>query len=212
MLKIIEIFYSIQGESTFAGLPCTFIRLFGCNINCSYCDTIYDSSESYPLTIDEIITKVKNLPGKLVEITGGEPLLQNDVYILMNKLIELGYDVLLETNGTISFKNIPNAVHKITDVKCPGSGFGKSFELSNLNYLNSKQDEIKFVIQDRMDFDFAIDFVKKNNLLSYKIIFSSVFTKLDPKTLAEWILESKLNIRMQLQMHKYIWDPNQKGV
>ncbi len=212
MLKIIEIFYSIQGESTFAGLPCIFIRLFGCNIECSYCDTIYDESEYTFLTVEQIIKKIKNLPGKLVEITGGEPLLQKEVYDLISQLEKSEYTVLLETNGTLSFKNISSSVHKITDVKCPGSGYGKSFYLKNLEYLIPGRDEIKFVIKDRLDFDFALDFIKKHKLDNQTIIFSSVFTELHPKTLAEWILETGKNIRMQLQLHKYIWDPDRKGV
>jgi 7-carboxy-7-deazaguanine synthase len=212
MLKIIEIFYSIQGESTFAGLPCIFVRLYGCNINCTYCDTIYNESESFALSLEEILKQIKTLPGKLVEITGGEPLLQNEVYSLIEKLTADNYTILLETNGTQSFRNLPSTVHKITDVKCPGSGFPDSFNLDNLNYLNVKQDEIKFVIKDRIDFEFALDFICKHQLEEHTIIFSSVFTELEPKTLAEWILETGKNIRMQLQMHKYIWDPNQKGV
>ena len=213
MLNLSEIFFSIQGESTFAGLPCIFIRFAGCNLRCKYCDTKFSYETKFSLETQEILQKTKKYyPVKLVEITGGEPLLQNEIYNLIESLHKDNFKILLETNGSISLKQVPQYVIKIVDVKCPGSGYEDSFLKENLKYIDSKKDEIKFVLSDRNDFDWAKDFIRKFNLENYKIIYSAVFEKLSPKTLAEWILEDKLKIRMQLQMHKYIWGKDKRGV
>ena len=213
MLNLSEIFCSIQGESYFAGLPCIFIRLAGCNLRCKYCDTKFSYDTKFSLEVQEILNKIQKYePVKLVEITGGEPLLQNEVYDLIESLHENNYKILLETNGSISMKHVPQYVIKIVDVKCPGSGYEDSFLEKNLKYIDAKKDEMKFVLSDRNNFDWAKDFIQKYNLENYKIIFSTVFEKLSPKTLAQWILEDKPKIRMQLQMQKYIWGKDKRGV
>jgi len=213
MLNLSEIFFSIQGESTFAGLPCIFIRFAGCNLRCKYCDTKFSYDTEFSLESEEILQKIKTYyPVKLVEITGGEPLLQNEIYDLIESLHKNNFKILLETNGSISMKHVQQYVIKIVDVKCPGSGYEDSFLKENLKYIDSKKDEIKFVLSDRNDFDWAKDFIRKFNLENYKIIYSAVFEKLFPEILAEWILEDKLKIRMQLQMHKYIWGKDKRGV
>ena len=213
MLSISEIFCSIQGESTYAGLPCIFIRLAGCNLRCDYCDTTYSYESGINLSIDDIITKVKEYdPVKLVEITGGEPLLQPEVYQLINSLNENEYTILLETNGSISLKNIPEYVIKIVDVKCPGSGEENSFLIENLEYINKEIDEIKFVLSNNFDYNWAKDFVIKYKLNDFEILFSPVSEKLEPQDLAKWIIKDKLPVRMQLQLHKIIWDKDKRGV
>ena len=213
MLNISEIFCSIQGESTYAGLPCIFIRLAGCNLRCDYCDTTYSFESDISLSTNDIITKVKEYdPIKLVEITGGEPLLQPEVYQLIESLNKDGYTILLETNGSISLKNVPEYVIKIVDVKCPGSSEENSFLLENLEYINKEKDEIKFVLSDNFDYNWAKDFVMKYNLKDYEILFSPVSEKLEPQDLAKWIIDDKLPVRMQLQLHKIIWDKDKRGV
>ena len=213
MLNISEIFCSIQGESTYTGLPCIFIRFAGCNLRCDYCDTTYSYESEINLSINDIITKVKEYdPVKLVEITGGEPLLQSEVYQLFESLHNNGYTILLETNGSISLKNVPEYVIKIVDVKCPGSGEEDSFLIKNLEYLNKEKDEIKFVLLDNFDYNWVKDFIIKYKLNDYEILFSPVSEKLEPQDLAQWIIEDKLPVRMQLQLHKIIWDKNKRGV
>ncbi len=213
MLEISEIFYSIQGESTYAGLPCIFIRLASCNLRCNYCDTAYSYESEVTLSENDIITKVKEYdPVKLVEITGGEPLLQPEVHKLFEPLHKDGYTILLETNGSILLKDVPDYVMKIVDVKCPGSGEEKSFLIENLEYINKEKDEIKFVLSNNFDYNWAKDFVLKYNLIDYKILFSPVADKLEPQDLAKWIIEDKLPVRMQLQLHKMIWDKDERGV
>ena len=213
MLNISEIFYSIQGESTYAGLPCIFVRLAGCNLRCDYCDTTYSYESDINLSIDDIIAKVKEYdPVKLVEVTGGEPLLQPEVYQLLELLHENSYTILLETNGSISLKDVPSYVIKIVDVKCPGSGEENSFLLENLEYINKEKDEIKFVLTDNFDYNWAKNFVNKYKLNNYKILFSPVSAEIDSQDLAKWIIEDRLNVRMQLQLHKIIWDKDKRGV
>ncbi|MDA3812645.1 MAG: radical SAM protein, partial [Candidatus Cloacimonetes bacterium] len=169
MLNISEIFYSIQGESTYAGLPCIFIRLAGCNLRCEYCDTTYSYESEINLSIEDILTKVKEYdPLKLIEITGGEPLLQPDVYQLFDLLHENEYKILLETNGSISMENVPDHVIKIVDVKCPGSGEENSFLLENLEFIDQEKNEIKFVLSDNFDYNWAKDFVLKYKLNDYE--------------------------------------------
>lgn len=206
MLDISEIFYSIQGESTFAGLPCIFIRLAGCNLNCRYCDTRYSLETQSRLAAADILSQIKKyFPVKLVEITGGEPLLQTEVYALINLLYEEGYKILLETNGSINLANIPLFVHKIVDVKCPGSGCEDSFNKKNLALINKSSDEIKFVISSKLDYQWAKVFIKNNKLSTYQILFSAVTEKVSLKKLAEWILKDKIKARLQPQIHKFIW-------
>jgi len=213
MLNISEIFCSIQGESTYTGLPCIFIRLAGCNLRCNYCDTTYSYESDITLSSGEIISKVKDYePIKLVEITGGEPLLQDEIHELFELLNKNGYTMLLETNGSISLENIPEDVVKIVDVKCPGSGEENSFLLENLEFINKTKDELKFVLIDNYDYNWAKDFIIKYKLEDYKILFSPVTEKLDPQELVKWIIDDKLDVRMQMQLHKIIWDKEQRGV
>jgi 7-carboxy-7-deazaguanine synthase len=213
MLNISEIFCSIQGESTYAGLPCIFIRLAGCNLRCNYCDTTYSYESDISLSINDIITKIRKYnPVKLVEITGGEPLLQLKIYDLIKSLHENDYTILLETNGSILLNNIPEYVIKIIDVKCPGSGEENSFLIENLEFINQENNEIKFVLSNNFDYNWAKDFVMKYKLNEYEILFSPVSDKLDPEDLAKWIIEDKLPVRMQLQLHNIIWDKNKRGV
>ena len=226
-MLITEIFRSIQGESSFAGMPCTFVRLTGCNLRCDWCDSEYTFTGGVRLSIDEVVERVQALsPAGLVEITGGEPLLQEqEVLALMDRLLAPGYRVLLETSGERPLQKVPSQVHKIVDVKCPGSGEGGSFYTENLRSL-SKNDEMKFVIAGRQDYEFAKAFSREHHLveLTGGVIFSPAFRKdasgsrdtshclLDPQTLAEWILADGLNVRLGIQVHKFIWDPALKGV
>lgn len=213
MLDISEIFCSIQGESTYTGLPCIFVRLAGCNLRCNYCDTTYNYKSEITLSTNDIITKVKEYdPVKLVEITGGEPLMQPKVFELIRLLHENDHTILLETNGSILLKDVPDYVIKIVDVKCPGSGEENSFLLENLEFINKEKDEIKLVLSDNFDYNWAKDFVMKYNLIDYEILFSPVLEKLEPQKLAKWITEDKLLVRMQLQLHKLIWGKDTKGV
>lgn len=208
MLYVNDIFYSIQGESSFAGYPCKFIRLAGCNLKCGYCDTkeALDIKNSKQLSINEIKSVLNNIGSgniRLVEITGGEPMLQEEVFDLFNELIELNYSVLLETNGTISLKNIGEAVIKIIDVKCPSSGFSKEFNYENLKYIG-RSDEVKFVIGTDDDYDFAKDFLKINKINTDKLIFSAVESSMSSNELAEKILKDGLNVRLGIQLHKIL--------
>ena len=213
MLNINEIFLSIQGESSFSGLPCIFVRLAGCNLHCEWCDTPYHSENAKKLSLDDVVARVAEFSDiDLVEITGGEPLIQSETSELMKRLIDTGYTVLLETNGSQPISKLPVKVHKIIDVKCPSSGENGSFDRSNLIYINPARDEIKFVIADREDFEFARDFINFNNLWGYNILFSCVFERITPDKLIAWTLSERLRVRFQLQLHKYIWDPEKRGV
>jgi 7-carboxy-7-deazaguanine synthase len=199
-LKIAELFYSIQGESSFAGHPCFFIRFADCNLRCKYCDTRYAYEEDHPL-----------YPGTIVEITGGEPLLQKGVYPLLEKLLNAGRTVLLETNGSINLADVPEKVIKILDMKCPGSGMHEQMDYGNFDLLNRK-DEIKFVIGSREDFDWAVNLVSLHDLQGMTTVtFSPVTSKLDPASLAGWILEEHLAVRLRLQLHTIIWPGKTKG-
>ncbi len=213
MLKVNEIFYSIQGEGTSAGLPCVFVRLTYCNLRCTYCDTEYAFYDGKDMEISEIIAEVKKYQCNLVEITGGEPLMQMDECLfLMKQFCEEGFEVLLETGGSLSIKEIDQRVKIIMDLKCPSSGMVKKNLYENINYLKST-DELKFVIGNREDYDWALDVIKKYQLINKcEILFSVVFGKLEPVQLVNWILEDKLNVRFQLQVHKFIWHPETKGV
>ncbi|MHB2155516.1 radical SAM protein [Calditrichota bacterium GD2] len=212
ILKINEIFYSIQGESTYAGLPCVFVRLTYCNLRCTYCDTEYAFYEGQEMGLDEIIARIKTYQCNLVEITGGEPLIQPAVYPLMERLLDNGFEVLLETGGHMDMSKVDQRVKRIMDVKCPSSGEAEKTHWPNMELLKN-DDQVKFVIGDRRDFVYALEVLEKYNLLSScPVLFSPVFGRLENQQLAEWILATQKPIRMQLQLHKYIWKPDQRGV
>jgi len=212
VLKVNEIFYSIQGESSKAGLPCVFVRLTYCNLRCTYCDTEYAFYEGKDYSVDEIIEEVKKYNCRLVEVTGGEPLVQNESKELMKKLCDNGFEVLLETAGNMPIEDIDKRVKIIMDLKCPSSGMMKKNLFENIDHLK-KTDEVKFVIGTREDYEWSKETIKKYELnQKNKVFFSCVFDKLEPLTLVNWILEDKLDVRYQLQMHKYIWHPETKGV
>ncbi len=212
-MVVTEIFKSIQGESTYAGLPCVFVRLTGCNLRCHWCDTAYAFYGGSKMTVDEVLDRVRPMGGKLLEITGGEPLLQKDVTPLAERLLGEGYRVLIETSGERFVGGLPRAVVKVVDVKCPGSGESEKFCLSNLDVLEPK-DQIKFVILDETDYRYACDFLDRHNLRARvdEVIFSPVFGQLRPRGLAEWILRDGLDVRLGFQLHKFIWDPETRGV
>jgi 7-carboxy-7-deazaguanine synthase len=213
MLTINEIFHSIQGESTYAGAPCVFVRLTACDLRCSWCDTPYAFAAGIKRTIAEVVAEVMAFGCPLVEITGGEPLLQDDVYPLMAELRHRGLTVLLETGGHISVDRVPAGVVKIIDVKCPGSGESARNHWPNLDLL-APADQVKFVIKDRADYDFARDAVIRHALPAKcsAVLFSPVHDALLPPELASWILADRLAVRLQLQMHKYVWGPHARGV
>jgi len=212
MLKINEIYYSIQGESSKAGLPCVFVRLTFCNLRCSYCDSEYAFYEGKDLSIDDIIREVRKYKCSLVEITGGEPLFQEESHILMKDLADNGFEVLLETGGSLPINNIDPRVKIIMDLKTPSSGMLKKNIYENLDHLKN-EDEVKFVIGSREDYLWSKQIVEKYSLdKKNDVLFSVVFSKLLPLELVNWILEDKLNVRFQLQMHKFIWKPEQRGV
>ena len=227
-VQIIEIYKSLQGESSFTGLPCDFVRLAGCNLRCTWCDSEYTFKGGQRLTIEEVEKEVHRLSpdGGLVEITGGEPLLQErEVVPLMERLLIAGYAVLLETSGERPLEPVPAGVVKIVDVKCPDSGEGDTFRMENLKALLPR-DEVKFVIASRRDYDFARDFIRQHELSSRvsSVILSPAFRKdaagtrdashclVDPQELAEWMLADTLKARLGLQIHKFIWEPSLKGV
>jgi 7-carboxy-7-deazaguanine synthase len=213
-LQITEIFRSIQGESTYAGLPCTFIRLTGCNLRCTWCDTEYSFYGGSRMTLDEVMTKVYEFGGKLVEVTGGEPLLQREVYPLMDRLLSEGYTVMLETSGERAIDQVPRAVIKIVDVKCPDSGEADTFAMSNLAHL-AAHDQIKFVISGRRDYEFAREFTRRHDLTARiaAVIFTPVHGKVGLAEMAGWILADGLDgVRFGSQLHKLIWGPEATGV
>ena len=213
VLTINEIFHSIQGESTHAGRPCVFVRLTACDLRCSWCDTPYAFHEGSRMTIDDVVAKVAAYGCDVVEITGGEPLLQKDVYPLMRRLLEQGRTVMLETGGHLSVASVPEDVIRVIDVKCPGSGESERVHWANLDELRPT-DEVKFVIKDRGDYEFARAVVARYDLVSKAaaVLFSPVHGVLDARELAAWILGDRLAVRLQLQAHKYIWDPQTRGV
>lgn len=211
-LRVNEIFYSIQGESTYAGLPCVFVRLTYCNLRCTYCDTTYAFYEGQEMTLDQIAKQVEGYGCNLVEVTGGEPLVQKNTLKLLSLLCDRGYAVLLETAGHMDIRPVDARVKRIMDIKCPSSGESDKMRWTNIEALTS-EDQVKFVIGDRTDFEFARDTVQKYKLDRIcPVLFSPVFGRLENKTLAEWILAERLPVRMQLQMHKYIWPPQARGV
>ncbi|MGE5861271.1 MAG: radical SAM protein, partial [Ignavibacteria bacterium] len=211
-LKVNEIYSSLQGESSKAGLPCVFIRLTYCNLRCVYCDTAYAFYEGKDFTVDEILNEVRKFGCKLVEVTGGEPLVQEESLKLMKRLCDEGYFVMLETGGSLPIENIDKRVMIIMDLKCPSSGMLKKNNYDNITFLKPT-DEIKFVIGSREDYEWSKEIINKYNLTGLcTILFSVVFGQLEPLILVGWILEDKLDVRFQLQMHKFIWDPAAKGV
>lgn len=226
-MQITEIYRSIQGESSFTGLPCIFVRLTACNLRCSWCDSEYTFTGGKKMTPEQVLAKVRALaPVKLVEITGGEPMLQErEVVPLMQALIAEGYKILLETSGERPLASVPREVIKIVDVKCPGSGESGSFRIDNLQTLEP-HDEVKFVISDRVDYEFAREFTEQNRLAERvaNAIFSPAFRKdaqgtrdvshclVDPQELAEWMLADGIQARLGLQIHKFVWQPETKGV
>jgi 7-carboxy-7-deazaguanine synthase len=213
VLTINEIFHSIQGESTHTGRPCVFVRLTACDLRCSWCDTPYAFTEGQKMSISDVVERVEGYGCDLVEITGGEPLLQSDVYPLMEQLLTLGKTVMVETGGHRSIKDVPADVIRIVDVKCPGSGESEKNHWENLDLL-APHDEVKFVIRDRDDYDYAKDIVARYNLLdrTAAVLFTPVHGVLAARDLAAWILEDRLPVRLQLQAHKYIWDAETRGV
>jgi 7-carboxy-7-deazaguanine synthase len=227
---ITEIFKSIQGEGTRAGLPCIFVRLTGCNLRCTWCDTAYAFHGGKKMTVEEVLARVDELAGKrdsaasavvpLVELTGGEPLLQEDVYPLAEKLLAAGYTVMIETSGERFIGRLPGEVIKIVDVKCPDSGEADTFEMKNLDAL-SLHDEVKFVLSTRRDYEFARKFSAQHRLADRvkQVLFSPVFDDpegkwqgLEPRQLVEWMLADGLPVRLGLQLHKFVWHPSTKGV
>jgi 7-carboxy-7-deazaguanine synthase len=213
MLRISEIFHSIQGESTFAGRTCVFVRLTGCDLRCSWCDTVYAFTGGRTRAVDDVVGEVMAFGCDLVEVTGGEPLLQEDVYPLMERLIERGCTVLLETGGHRSVARVPEAVVKVLDIKCPGSGEAQTTEWANLARLGPR-DEVKFVIADRADYEYAKEILARHDLERRRgaVLFSPAYGILDAKDLAAWVLEDRLPVRVQLQLHKLIWGPEARGV
>jgi 7-carboxy-7-deazaguanine synthase len=212
MLTVNEIFHSIQGESTRAGHPCVFVRLTACDLRCTWCDTPYSFYEGRKMSIDDVVKAVDEYGCPLVEITGGEPLLQDEVYPLMQRLLDSGHTVMLETGGHRPIDRVPGAVIKVVDVKCPGSGEAEKNYWPNLDAL-APHDEVKFVIADRADYEFARDVVKgKLSGRRSPILFSPVHGTLDPKQLSEWVLADRLPVQVQLQLHKFIWHPSTRGV
>jgi 7-carboxy-7-deazaguanine synthase len=211
-LVIHEIYRSLQGESTFAGLPCVFVRLTACHLRCVYCDTPHAFNQGETMSVDDVVARTLALGDDLVEITGGEPLLQLEVYPLMSRLADAGKTVLLETGGAVDTSAVDPRVHVILDLKTPGSGEVEANVWSNLKRLRPT-DELKFVLCDRADFDWAVNVVREHRLTERcPVLFSAAFGQVSPTELAGWILESHLPIRLQLQQHKILWDPNARGV
>jgi 7-carboxy-7-deazaguanine synthase len=226
-MYLIEIYKSVQGESSFAGLPCIFVRLAGCNLRCSWCDSEYTFKGGYKQSLDEVEAAVEALaPVRLVEFTGGEPMLQErELVPLIERMLEKSYTLMMETSGERPLGNVPKEVHKIVDVKCPGSGEGGTFRMENLDALTTR-DEVKFVISDRNDYEFAREFTREHGLeeRAGAVLFSPAFKKapslerstsncaLDPRELVEWMLADGVPARLSLQIHKYIWEPQKKGV
>jgi 7-carboxy-7-deazaguanine synthase len=213
-MRVTEIFYSIQGESSFAGLPCAFVRLTWCNLRCSWCDSEYTFTGGKEMTVDEVLERVRGYHCQLVEVTGGEPLVQKrECCALVTRLCDEGYTVLVETGGGLDASVLDARAIKILDVKCPGSGEAERNHWANLERLNPR-DEIKFVIKHRVDFDFALEVIKKYRLdeRAPSVLFSPVWGAVEFKDLAEWILQSGVRGRMQLQLHKFIWGADTRGV
>ena len=211
MLRITEIFHSIQGESSHAGRPCTFVRLTGCNLRCVWCDSEYTFTGGKRMSLDDVIGKVKSYGCNLVEITGGEPLAQSEAFDLIKRLCDDGYEVLIETSGSIDTSNVDPRAKIILDLKCPGSGEVEKNRWENLDHLRP-HDEIKFVIADRTDYEWAREIIAKHDLGRRTVLLSPVWDVMEPKALAEWMLADRLPARFQTQLHKHIWGANVHGV
>ena len=212
-MKVNELFYSIQGESSFMGWPCAFIRLAACNLRCTYCDTRYAFYEGTEMSIPEILRGIDGFATRLVMVTGGEPMLQQSVHELFAKLLERDYTVLVETGGQVSLADVDPRVHKIMDFKCPSSGMESHNDYGNVRHLTQK-DELKFVVGDRHDFDWACDVIRRYDATSRvgAVLFSPVYQKLSYAVLAHWVLNCGISARLQLQLHKIIWPDIQRGV
>jgi 7-carboxy-7-deazaguanine synthase len=211
-VKINEIFKSIQGESSYAGVPCTFVRTTACNLRCTWCDTAHAFYEGEEQSVESVLETVRRLGCRNVEVTGGEPLLQEEVYPLIRALLDEGYRVLVETGGSLPIERLDPRAVVILDIKCPGSGMSQTVCWDNLEHLKP-HDEVKFVIADRADYAWAREVLAHYSALRTRcVLFSPVFGQMAPQALAAWILEDNLPVRMQLQMHKYIWDPAMRGV
>ena len=211
-LQVTEIFHSIQGESSYSGQPCVFVRLTGCPLRCTWCDTDYAFSGGTPMSTDAIIAQVKGFQCPLVEVTGGEPLSQPLAFGLITRLCDEAFEVLVETSGAIDVTPVDDRAHVILDIKCPGSGMADHMHWANVDALSEK-DEAKFVIKDRQDYEWALDVVKRFRLTDRcPVLFSPVLDQLKLQSLAEWILNDRLPVRFQVQLHKYIWDPQMRGV
>lgn len=212
-LTVNEIYHSIQGESTWAGRPCVFVRLTFCDLRCNYCDTEYAFYEGKKMALQEIVDRVESFGSELVEITGGEPLLQKNVLPLMSILCDAGHTLLLETSGAHDIALVDTRVHRIMDLKVPGSGEVEKNLWSNIDHLRPR-DEVKFVIGSREDYEWSRDKVQRFDLPArcHAVLFSPIFGRIDPREIVEWILADRLNVRFQLQMHKFIWSPTQRGV
>jgi 7-carboxy-7-deazaguanine synthase len=227
-MHLIELYKSVQGESSFAGVPCIFVRFAGCNLRCAWCDSEYTFSGGKPFTEDEVVAQIEKLaPCKLIEFTGGEPMLHaRELLPLMQRLLDSGYELMIETSGERPLADVPKAVHTSVDVKCPGAGAAaNTFRMENLDAL-TMNDEVKFVISDRADYEFARDFIREHSLETRAghILLSPAFQKapsllrsadnmaLDPRNLVDWMLEDGLPARLSLQIHKFIWEPQKKGV
>ena len=212
MLRVNEIFHSIQGESTHAGLPCVFVRLTGCNLRCTWCDTAYAFHEGHSMSVAEVLAEVDRYGCRMVEVTGGEPLLQAEAVPLMHALLDRGYRVLLETGGSLPIDTVPPGVHRIVDVKCPGSGESDRNLWENLDRLVGT-DEVKFVIADRADYEWAAAQVRQRGMHHRcPVLFSPVHEKLAPGDLARWVLDDRLPVRLQIQLHKELWPGVTRGV
>ena len=211
-LVVTEIFHSIQGESSFMGLPCVFVRLTGCPLRCRWCDTDYAFQGGTRLTTDEVLTRVAAYGCRLVEVTGGEPLSQRESLELMRRLADAGYTVLLETSGALPIEEVDPRVHRIVDLKCPDSDEAAANRLENLHHLSSR-DEVKFVVASRSDYEWACGMIREHALAGKaRLLFSPVHGELDPKDLAAWLLADRVDARFQLQLHKYIWSADARGV
>lgn len=211
MLRVTEIFHSIQGESTHAGRPCAFVRLAGCNLRCRWCDSEYTFTGGERMSIDDVVEQVKSYGCDLVEVTGGEPLAQAESLELMKRLCDEGFEVLLETSGSIDIAPVDPRVAIILDVKCPGSGEAQKNRWENLEHLKAN-DEIKFVIADRADYDWARRVIEERGLKRWTLLFSPVWGEIDLKSLAEWMLADRVPARLQTQLHKHIWGAEARGV
>jgi 7-carboxy-7-deazaguanine synthase len=212
-MKVNGLFYSIQGESSFAGSPCAFIRLAGCNLRCSYCDTQYAFNEGTEMSIPEILQVIDRFGTRLALVTGGEPMLQRPVHELFEKLLERGYMVLVETGGQVSLADVDRRVHKIMDFKCPSSGMESYNDYGNVQYL-TRNDELKFVVGDKHDFDWACNLIHQYDMVPRvaAVLFSPIYKKLPYADLADWVLHCGLPVRLQLQLHKIIWPEIERDV